>query len=415
MKSEDWSQAVDCFCTAVRVAPASVEYREHKHRSCRRKFDNSGGVSLFDRVKLVAGRSRAKAAAARLDWPSADRLAEDMLVIDPHDAEMYALIAESAVATDRPELAAYAWKSALKLNPQKITWLRSYGAVLRDLGNSDEARKCFEKILSIDPADRAADESIKSIDISQHLDRGRDQSFRRVVPAGTDQPTQDPKLTAFLALGDRHASNEEFDKALEAYRRAREIMPNDLSLRTKTEDAEISMLKQQTAAAQVAAAAEPDSAALKAAAEQASERLNIREFEILSQRVRRAPDDATFAWQMAECLRRSKKYEDAITMYQSAGRDASLHAEAKIGVGECAVRLKKSDLACENLDAALLLLDPVAKPNTFLLAHYWLGRTFELQRKYEQAFEHFQLIKSKNARFRDVKKRIKVLLTITWP
>lgn len=415
MEQQDWDTAVARLSEAVRLNPRKTKYRELKHRSCRRRHEKSGGVSMFDRVKLIALRTGIKAAESRGDWATVDQLAESVLEKEPLDAAMYAHIAAAAAEAGNNSLALYAYRFATKLDARNSAWLRSMGAILEVEGELMAARDCYEKMLAINPSDHVAKDLISAVDIAVHMNRSRDQPFRRDPTSSQPPPVVDPKLAGFVALAEEHTRKQEHAKALEAFKRAVALSPDDAALRAKSEEAEIAVLKQRATEARAAATASPDSTELRDEADRLEAKRYDRELKILAQRAHENPEDLLHTYRLADCYRRAGRYEIAVPTYVKACANPRLRAESSVGIGECAVRLGNAKLAEKRLDAVLLQIDPAAKPNTFKLAHYWLGRLFEKQKQYAKAAEHYQVISEIDRKFKDIRKRLKILFTITWP
>ncbi len=419
MDLEDWGDSVKCLSSAVRLKPDELEYRKQKHRSCRRKFQKNGNVSKLSRVKLAAIRGRIRAANVREDWSALDQLAEDAIAIDPWDARTFAHIAEAAARVDRVEIAKYAWTSAVKIDGANTAYLRSFGAVLQANGELEMAKSCFEKMRVIDPTSLIAEDLIRAIDIASLMEQrgfatannSRDVGDRQEEP----RSAVDQKFVAFVTLAQHHAQRKEHEKSIEAYRSALSIVPGDRSIQTRLEDVEVAFLRQQAVDARNAARQDPKSDRRRETATELLTDLSRREIQIHSQRVQENPDSLLHTYYLADCYRRASQLETAICLFQKVCADPQLQTEARIAIGECRIRSDQAELGRQELEIALLEVDRAAKPRSFKLAHYWLGRLYETRKEYAKSVEHYGEITAVDPQFRDVAKRLQVLNALTWP
>ena len=418
MEQQDWDTAVLSLGAAVRHNPDELEYRKQKHRSCRRKFEKSGRVSRLNRVRLAAIRSRIRTARVLSRWAAIDQLAEDAVAIDPWNAQMFAYIADAAMQADHLEIAKYAWTCAVKIDNTNADYFRSFGALLQADGELEMAKSCFEKMRSIDPSSRIAEELIRAVDVSLHMDRKHFRTARKVSAGGQEQPgaeTVDPKLAAFLTLAQDHAQRAEFAPSLEAYKRALEIAPDNRTIRRDMEDVEVASLQRRALDARNDTRQHPKCEQRRMTAAELVATLTSRETEILSQRVQENPGEMEHTYRLADCYRRASQPEKAIPLFQQLGADPQFQAEAGIGLGECLIRSGEAELGRQQLEAGLSQVDRTATPKAFKLAHYWLARHFESRREYATAVNHYAEITAVDIQFRDVAKRLQVLNTITWP
>ncbi|HIK95155.1 MAG TPA: hypothetical protein EYG03_24700 [Planctomycetes bacterium] len=419
MNLEDWNSSVKCLSHAVRLKPDELEYREQKHRSCRRKFQKNGNVSKLSRVKLAAIRGRIRSANVREDWAALDQLAEDAIAIDPWDARTFAHIAEAAARVDRVEIAKYAWTSAVKIDGTNTAYLRSFGAVLQANGELEMAKSCFEKMRVIAPTSPIAEDLIRAIDIAALMEQrgfakaknSRDVAARQEEP----RPAVDQRFDAFVTLAKHHTKRKEHEKTIEACKSALSIVPGDRSIQTRMEDAEVAFLRQQAMDARNAARQDPKCDRRRETATQLLTRLSSREIQIHSQWVQENPDNLLHTYYLADCYRRASQLETAICLFQKVCADPQLQTEARIAIGECRIRSDQAELGRQELEIALLEVDPAAQPRAFKLAHYWLGRLYETRKEYAKSVEHYGNITAVDSQFRDVARRLQVLNTITWP
>lgn len=428
MERRDWNYGVECLSTAVRLQPDELEYRKQMHRCSRRKHKAAGTVSRMDTVKIAAIKSRLLTAQVRDDWVSLDHLAEEVLSIDPWDASMYAHIGQAAIKAGRQDLAKYSYTSAVKIERENPVYLRALGGVLQANGEYEAAKACFSQLRATDSTGRVAEELIRAVDVaslineqgyqdaqkSRDVENGRGfdaaatQTQEDSVAATNDEQVNTPhsRLVAFVTLAEDHVQRGQLATAIEGYKQALGIAPQNQSIRTRMEDVELAFLRGRAVAGQASAKQNPTCDRRRAAATELLTQLTSRELQILSARVERDPSDLMQTFRLADLYRRASQMADAIPLFQKVCASPELQIEALIGLGECWVRSNQAESGRKQLELALKNIDREAKPNAFKLAHYWLGRVYEHRGESTLAVNHYAEIVAVDFQFRDVATRL---------
>jgi len=425
MDCRNWDYALECLGQAVRLEPSHLESRKQKHRSSRRRFGRRGPVPKVATVRLAAIRSRIRTALIRDDWLNVDKLAEDGNAINPWEAEFYALIARAASRFGNLKIARYAWTSAVKLEPDNARFYREFGGVLQRLGDYELARECYLRIDAIDPTGQVSAELVAAVDIAAVIHDGGYSAAETTRDVAMDDPHDAAcdgieveeesldiehdlreELRQMVTAGETHVQAGRLCSALECFKSARELAPQNRSIRRRHEDVELAWLRQQAITAQDearfhATLDEPQ----QTAAARAKDLMN-RELQIREARVAEADDDCLAAFQLADLYRRSSRFTDAVPLFERAAGEENLKAESLIGLGECLIHSQKASLGHRYLVTALSMIEAGHKPNAFKLAHYWLGRLYEAQNYQEQAEQHFLTIARLDPGFRDIEHRL---------
>lgn len=425
MNCRNWDYALECLGQAVRLEPDHLNARKQKHRSSRRRFGRKGAVPKVAAVKLAAIRSRMRTAVMRDDWLTVDKLAEEGNAINPWDAEFYALMARAASRCGHLKIARYAWSSAVKLDPKNARYYREFGGVLQRLGDYELARECFLRIDDIDPTGQVSAELVAAVDIAAVIHDGgysSAETTRDVAVDEHDDPTCDgieieeeaieieqdlrEELRQQVTAGEAHVQAGRLCSALECFQSARDLAPRNASIKRRHEDIELAWLRQQAVAAAENARFHATVASHQQTAAARVKELTTRERQIREARVSAAPADPLVAFQLADLYRRSGQFGDAVPLFERAATAAELKAESLIGLGECLIHTQQASRGHKFLLTALATIEAGQKPNSFKLAHYWLGRLYEAQNYSEQAQLHFLTIARLDPQFRDVEQRL---------
>ena len=445
MNRQNWDFAIECFTNAVKMKPDAVLFRQTKHLCCRKMYGDNGTGAKMAGMKLMGTRSKIKKARAKEDWATLDELAEEGIPVNPWDAQLFADLGEASAQLDRGEIAKYAFSKAVEIDRQNIEFLKRLGHVLHERGEYKEARACFKKIYELDPSNSDARSMMGRIDADMVMDRGNydkakstqdvkvekeatnayeeDRRARRgraqnqsVAPGESVEMDlraairKDPKNVAqYLKLADFLRGERQLAQSMEILDQALEVSGGDVAIREKKEDVELEIMKEKTAEAVERARQNPDKERLQEKAKTMKVELITREIEVLAARTERNPNDMKMKFELAERYRKTQQFAQAIPLYQQTVADSRLTEDALVNLGECFVRAGKLDLGRRQFEKALETLSANDKPDSFKMAHYWLGRIYEKAEKNDLAENHYNEILSVDFTYRDVQDRLSKL------
>jgi len=272
MNRQNWDFAVECFSSSIKMKGDAVLFRQTKHGCCRKMHGDNGTGARMAGMKLMGIRGKIKKARSNKDWQTMDTLAEEGLVVNPWDAQLFADIGLACSELDRGEVAKYAMGKACELDQTNIDFLKSFGQVLRERGDYKEARRCFERAYKLDPNDGEARSMMSKLDAESVMDRGgydkadstkdvkteqpaatnayeEDRRARKGVQKGAVAPGEsaemdlrnairkDPKNVAlYQKLADVLQDSRQLPQAIETLDQALELAPNNTRLKEIKED-----------------------------------------------------------------------------------------------------------------------------------------------------------------------------------
>jgi predicted Zn-dependent protease len=154
--------------------------------------------------------------------------------------------------------------------------------------------------------------------------------------------------------------------------------------------------------------AEPENSALKAAFEQASQRLAAVELQHFKECIENYPTDAGLKYQLGLCYLKVAKFDEAIPMFQEARRDPRNNVNSLSKIGICFFMkgwyTDALDIFKEAIDAYEMKDDAMAKE-----LQYNLGRTYEQQGDKAQAIEVYRKLAQIDFAYKDVRTRVDAL------
>ncbi|MEZ6131330.1 MAG: tetratricopeptide repeat protein [Planctomycetaceae bacterium] len=442
MNRQNWDFAVECFSSSVKMKPDFVLFRQTKHGCCRKMHGDNGTGARMAGMKLMGIRGKIKKARSNQDWQTVDRLAEEGLVVNPWDAQLYADIGMACSELERGEIAKYALGKACELDQTNIEFLKAFGQVLRERGDYKEARRCFERAYKLDPNDGESRSMMSKLDAESVMDRGgyekadstkdvqtekpaatnayeEDRRARKGAQKGTIAPGEsvemdlraairkDPNNVAlYQKLADVLIASRQLPQAIETLDKALELVPNNEGLKEIREDVELDIIREKVGEAAERLRKFPTRENLKTKYDALKSDLMQREMEVLAGRVESHPNDMKMRFDLAERYRKTQQYAKAIPLLQQAVADMRLSEDALVSLGECFIRSGKADLGRRQFMKALETLNAKDKPDAFKNAHYYLGRLYEKAGKNDEAEKHYNEILGVDYDFRDVLKRL---------
>ena len=400
VNKKNWDLAIEMFSMCVKLVPDNMGFRQHLRGVVQKKYnDNGTGAGAFAKTKIMGLRSRIKKSKAAQNWDDADKACEEGLLLNPWDVGLNVDLAEICKATERTDIASWAYSLAWKGDQKNVELNEAWATVLEERGQYSEAVKIWEHLLKLDPKNGKARSKISALHTMTTIDRGgyEDAKNTRDVRANKDvarkgenlAPGQseemdyihairkEPEVVGhYLKLASYYRKNRKLDQARERLTQAQQVSGNDSAVQELLEDVDLDQLALNLdAAKQTAATSGKDTDRQNTAA--LSQELLKREIEVFSSRVEKYPQDLHRKYDLADRLMRIQKWQQAIPHLQKASQDPRMKGKALVALGKCFLYDKKGSLARGQFERALPELNFDQDPNQFKETYYLLGRVCE--------------------------------------
>jgi tetratricopeptide (TPR) repeat protein len=434
--TDNFDYAFELYLEGLRRSPEEVDLGHKPMRQLALIRQAKGGKkpSMFERMKL----SRAKDPLERM------LVAEHLLARDP-DNLAYAealltaasdggytkvvawiadLIFQSSIESEKPSLdrllllrdcylkagmldralAAVQWALRFKPDDQELKdQLRDISAqVTMDKGKYGQEVDFRQSLKDRDlQADlQAQDRIVKTIDYRL---RAVDEA-RKALAQKPDSPTNLMRLADALAdLADTKSEDQAIGLMTNAWKRT-----GNFSFKKHAGELSIRAWKRRAREIKNRLDAEPENSALRAAFEQAAERLANIELEHFKECVENYPTDASLKYQLGLCYLKSAMFDEAIPMFQEARRDPRNKVNALAKMGICFFMkgwyADAIDVFREAIETYEIKDDATAKE-----LQYNLGRTYEQQGKKAEALEVYRKLAQIDYAYKDVRMRVDAL------
>lgn len=132
------------------------------------------------------------------------------------------------------------------------------------------------------------------------------------------------------------------------------------------------------------------------------------EIAIFQDRLAQYPTEARIRFQLATRYFVSRRFDDAIPLFQQAQADGRFRAESRLYIGRCLYEKEFSDQAIQTLRGAMADLDSTTS-TTALETSYWLGRALEKSNQASDARKVYGDLIQLDYNYRDARQRLEKL------
>ena len=440
MAKQNWDYAIEMVGQSVKFDAGNLMFRQTLRGVERKKFPTKGSGAKMAGMRLMGVKASIKKARMTKNWAALDQAAEEGLMLVPWDAELNADVAEATANQGFVDVAVMALKWSVEMDPNNKVTLKTLGSLLEQKGEFLEAIKFWERVFKLDPLDMEARSKITQLNASSVIrdgefedDDGKKkersiEEIRKVISkqtsatAAADGPGQseeadmqrairkDPdNKDGFIKLGDYYRRGGKLEESAGMFQKALELSGGDPNIREQLEDVELDLMRKSVDIAKSNAAKTPDDKEADSMAKAQAVELLKREVECYRTRVERHPNDLKLKFTLAERFFKLKMYSPAIPLLQAAVQDHRMEGAALLLLAKCFIQEKKGILARKQLEKAVPKLNAQEHRDSFLEAHYYLGRLCEEAKDSDKAEEHYGEVLAVDYEYKDALKRLESL------
>lgn len=427
--------AIDATEQVLRSTPGCVTVRRLHRIALLKKF--SGRNRLVAKAMGSLSSTPFIFATVKKDPLRSLENAEKILSVDPTSTSALKLMAESALALDFPETAAFALNAVQEIEPSDADNLLALGEAWLVARKPVEALRAADKLLKLDPSSMAAQDLMRKAAIARTTARGRWDShgiFREklredAVDGGSSDPERktiddEQQIAAQLDEALQRVKQEpdhlphyrriivsyrrlgELQEALMWTRKARQVAggASDLTLEKHEVELETAELETQVRIAESALlSAASDSEALARVAAAKSELASYRLFEA-KRFSERYPNDFEAKYKLGRLYLEAGQSDSAIAQFQQSQKNPAYRLSSLVGLGRAYRAKQLYDLAVAQYALAKVELEEMGEVKKDIT--YQLGECYELMGRGEQAIAEFKSIYSEDILYRDVAAKI---------
>lgn len=380
-------------------------------------------VGLIPMCKALALMKSGKHAAAMVE-------AEKLMRIDAANLKFLEIYMSAAENASLPEAAVLTLESAREFHPANVQLLTWLGDLHKQMGQTSQARDCYEKVVELSPNDPAALKRLKDAmavnaitndgwndsvnkggsyrDMMKNSDeaklleqRGKavktdDDADNLIADTLAKIAAEPQNINYYRALARLYSQKRLFEKAVETLEKARELSPGDPELDNALSRTRADLYEKRIAECRAAG----DEAAVQA---MEAERAQFV-FDDLQDRVQRYPNDLDLRFEFGKMLSQYEYVDEAIQQFQRAQRSPKLRIQAFYELAMCFKMKKQYDMAKEQLESAVQ--EHFSMDDTKKNILYELGALAEAMGDVKTAAGYYKQIYQVDIGFRDISQKI---------
>jgi tetratricopeptide (TPR) repeat protein len=317
-----------------RIDPANLIYRERLRHAQRARLGQRPNTSRFAGLLTWLPRRRLRAAQRAGDLMKVLEIAEEVLALDPWNAEAHGILAETFVAAGALDAAIWCLEQAREIAPHDAKFLEKLAHLYEQRGNFTLAAQL----------------------------RGKGQSVvlpEETIAALTDQIAGDPgKAEPYLNLAEVYRRAGQFDRARAVLQQGMTATRNVFEIGVALAQLDIEPFRKDLAIAAEKLAGQPQDEALRTLHNRLLQEINTREIGLYQQLAERFPGELGHRFELGVRLLKAGQFDEALAAFEAARADERYRWRALVYGGYCHLNRRQWPLAARWFEEALPLVPP---------------------------------------------------------
>jgi tetratricopeptide (TPR) repeat protein len=449
-KKQNWDYAVELILQGLIINPKDADYRRKLHQietlAIQEKGGNpAGGMGV--RLKVMPLQANIKKLSMQKKWDEAvieierclrlqpqnaptlfqlgvalENLAavdasiamlEDVINLDKTNVDAYRKLGELWAKKDEPEKAIQYWEKLRQFKPDD----KEAAKAVRDLSAATMVKKAEDKKKqSGDESFKAllkSEEEASELEKRQKIARTDEERIEKIRLFTADLKKDMTNSRLWRELGMLYQDLKQWDKALAAFKKAREVNPHDLFAEEKIgalrEAKYEEVVKQARAKLEEARAAGTATPELEEEVKKKEEQFRRFLADEYDRRVKAHPTDYELKLKFGQILLGLGRLDEAIKQFQFSVKDPKFKAASLEMLGTCFKEKGLYDLAeSQYKDALNAVTEKDGEMGKGI--KYNLGIVCEKKGNREGALGWYQMIMAVDIGFRDVSARVSALM-----
>jgi tetratricopeptide (TPR) repeat protein len=432
VKRKNFDGAMALYAEILRLDPDAGEARRGLRRAALKKHEKSYPSAISRAVTNFVPSVGIAFASMFKAHQSVVNLAESALKNDPKNLKFNLRLGHALLRLGHKKSAEAAFQVVTEINDTDVESLKILGQLYYDGRRHDEALKCYERALKINPRDQEAGKMRKNLAAEGAIQTGGFQTAKsardlaksdkdmssaerdqRIVKTGADldslvqeleaEVEKNPgNLDATLRLVKAHAQKQSFDKAVDHLVSASKRFPDNAEVNDLLGEIRSARLERRLDDAKKASQPADQIAKIE-------KELLVLQTEEARRRVTAHPTDLPARFKLGRFLLQSEEIDPAIEQLQLAVKDPRHRVACLHLLGKAFAKKGIFDLAAKEFQEAADGIHAMGEQKKQIL--YDLGTVHERQGRKDQALEVYKRIFENDIGFRDVGKKIDALQT----
>ncbi|MCG8583507.1 MAG: tetratricopeptide repeat protein [Pirellulales bacterium] len=377
-EGKDADYAHTLFAQCVSGDPGNLVYLQAMLGNLQNKYNNNKKGSKLAGFKTSKPKGIIKKATSKEEWKKIIPAGLDVLSYNPWDVPTLTSMSKACQELGHSEAELAYLKFAMDADPKEPEINRVAAKALERQGQFDQAIACWHRVELALPQDEEAKHAAGRLHNQQVLDRaarerpnstagmgvegdGEQQAQasaaqRKVLSAADQlraaikQDVDNPKN--YVELADTFARENQFDEASKVIKQGLDATGNNLLIQEYGEELLIRQRRHQLAIAEKRAEADKTDEA-KALVKKLKAELLANELSMYAARADRYPNNITYKFELALRLKKSRKFQEAISLFQEVRKEPKRKVAGSIELGDCFQFVKQHELAMKAYDDAI--------------------------------------------------------------
>jgi tetratricopeptide (TPR) repeat protein len=432
VKRKNFDGAMALYAEILRLDPDAGEARRGLRRAALKKHEKSyPGALSRAMTNLVPSVGIAFASMFKANQ-SIVNLAESALKNDPKNLKFNLRLGHALLRLGHKKSAEAAFHVVTEINDHDVESLKVLGQLYYDARRHDEALKCYERALKINPRDQEAGKMRKNLAAEGAIQTGGFQTAKsardlaksekdlsagerdqRIVKTGAEldalvqeleaEVEKNPaNLDATLRLVKSESQRHAYDKAVDLLVAASRRFPENAEITDLLGETRVTRLERRLEEARKAS--QPADAI-----DRLEKELLALQTEEARRRVTAHPTDLPARFRLGRFLLQAEEVDPAIEQLQQAVKDPRHRVACLHLLGRAFAKKGILDLAAKEFQEAADAIHGMGEQKKQIL--YDLGLVNERQGRKEQALDVYKRIFENDIGFKDVGKKIDALKT----
>ena len=375
----NFDYANELFTQCVAGDPGNLVYLQALLGNLQNKYGGNKKGAKLSGIKTSKPKGAIKKATSKEDWPTIVSAGLDVLKYTPWDVATLTSMSRACKELGHQETELAYLKFAMDANPKDPEINRTAAKALERQGQFDQAIACWHRVEQALPVDEEAKHAAGRLHNQRMLDRAateRPNSTAGLVAEDKDAAAQGATADAakqeitvanrlleaikqdvdnpknYIELADTYAREHQFDDANKAIKQGLEATGQNLQIQEYGEELAVRQRRHQIAIAEKRAAADKTEEAKKLVKQLKVELLNT-ELAMYAARAERYPNNVTYKFELALRLKQSRKFHEAIKIFQEVRKDPKRKVTGSLELGDCFQLVKQHELAMKAYDDAI--------------------------------------------------------------
>lgn len=439
--ANNFDYAISIFKQIIQIDVNNAKARNGLYLACKKKAEEYNLPCKVNQFKNLSVNLKLLIPKLTKNWDKVIAICQDYLVDQFFDTKIRLELANALKAKEYLDAAIAEYEIIMDIDKSNLQAAQSLGAIYASRQDTRKAQIYFNLVLRIDPNNKEARDALRDLaalasitasklteaESTQALikDKEAEEKLSREqkivktaedynleindILAEIDKNPQDPNnAKKWKKIGDIYYSGlKNFDKALEAYKKALELNKTDTTLMDKITDIQVKKLDDALINLENKLKTDPQNTQLKAKMDQIrNQKLTIL-LNDYKRRVKDRPTDYGLRFELGKILMEFKKYDEAISEFQQAIKDPRRKIEAQYRLALCFMHKQIYDIAITQFKKALELNPP--EQDLVKSIMYDMACTYEKQGNKAKALEEFKKIIEIDYAYKDAASKVEAL------